>query len=693
MKREIHKVLATLLTIILLIAALPTNFVSAVSNTVYGGVDYAHVYNYEFYKGHPDLKKAFGDNESKYLAHFVNYGMKEGRQASPEFDVQYYKSNNSDLQQHYGNNLVKYYMHYIEFGVKEGRKGAASGSAGGSGTVTPVPSTNIAYQCYVKVNNIAGKEVKNQASSAQIKLARNTTSFTFSGWAQIETGISNITYDITNKTSKKTIVTNNQATVSGAKNDKKRNYQAAIQVKDLLNGENIITVYAKDKNGKKVAIGSITVIVYATEWADPIKSTDGTRTFTLKNNLTDKSYKITSSADYAKYRYGKTTVDSALLNEYNSIINNLFGSVTVPITTKPTVKKTTVTVKFDLNGVYPGTYNSWHMTTQTVGEKYVLPDQNPPDEDGYKFVGWFTAKTGGQRVYSSTVVSNTKEHTLYAHWEEKETSPEWKDEFKTKYGMDKSMFTNRGFYQCEFNDKMCGYCVYTYMDCNRKKTDFIVWGITTNYDVMPANNGINLLTQVAVLEASGERFEIRANDNKPIVSTELNKYSPDLIKSTVFSSSCLQGKDITDLNKAVIIEIGKAIITGDASGIPGGLKAALEDLKTERLGSVELKGYNMNWKQSSNLCRRASISIKKDQFLRDKEDKLVCTSQIRWPEGTIPSNIPIQNSSSERNLNIHYSFVVYGHMEYENKLTVNRSYTLFYQLKNGVMAASTWSWQ
>ena len=37
-----------------------------------------------------------------------------------------------------------------------------------------------------------------------------------------------------------------------------------------------------------------------------------------------------------------------------------------------------------------------------------------PTRSGYTFTGWFTAKTGGTKVYSTTKVTNNM--TLYAQW-------------------------------------------------------------------------------------------------------------------------------------------------------------------------------------------------------------------------------------------------------------------------------------
>lgn len=64
----------------------------------------------------------YGDNEWKYLEHFVNSGMKEGRQASEEFNLEAYKASNPDLVGALGDNNQSYYEHYIASGKAEGRK-------------------------------------------------------------------------------------------------------------------------------------------------------------------------------------------------------------------------------------------------------------------------------------------------------------------------------------------------------------------------------------------------------------------------------------------------------------------------------------------------------------------------------------------------------------------------------------------
>jgi uncharacterized repeat protein (TIGR02543 family) len=50
----------------------------------------------------------------------------------------------------------------------------------------------------------------------------------------------------------------------------------------------------------------------------------------------------------------------------------------------------------------------------SYGAKYALPAN--PSRSGYTFSGWFTAKSGGDRVTSSTKVDITGTQTLYAQW-------------------------------------------------------------------------------------------------------------------------------------------------------------------------------------------------------------------------------------------------------------------------------------
>ena len=103
------------------------------SQTVLNGVDYSPVYNFSYYVStYPDLEQLYGSDPAGALGHFVQYGMKEGRQGSSSFDVNVYKENYADLRAAFGSDLTKYYMHYIQYGKNKGRNAATKISSGSS---------------------------------------------------------------------------------------------------------------------------------------------------------------------------------------------------------------------------------------------------------------------------------------------------------------------------------------------------------------------------------------------------------------------------------------------------------------------------------------------------------------------------------------------------------------------------------
>lgn len=68
-----------------------------------------------------DLKDAFGDNEDALYKHFVEYGLKEGRNMNPIIDIAKYRKQYEDLDKAFGDNWDAYVEHYFNYGVKENR--------------------------------------------------------------------------------------------------------------------------------------------------------------------------------------------------------------------------------------------------------------------------------------------------------------------------------------------------------------------------------------------------------------------------------------------------------------------------------------------------------------------------------------------------------------------------------------------
>lgn len=85
--------------------------------------DYSLIFDYNFYyEKYPDLHASCGKNPFKLFQHFLNNGMREGRQGNEDFNVYNYAANNLDLIVRFGtSDLSQYYIQYITEGYEDGR--------------------------------------------------------------------------------------------------------------------------------------------------------------------------------------------------------------------------------------------------------------------------------------------------------------------------------------------------------------------------------------------------------------------------------------------------------------------------------------------------------------------------------------------------------------------------------------------
>ena len=90
----------------------------------------------------------------------------------------------------------------------------------------------------------------------------------------------------------------------------------------------------------------------------------------------------------------------------------------------------TYTVTFDANGGTVGTASKTVTNGQTYG---TLPT---PTRSGYSFGGWYTAKSGGTQITSSTTVSLSANQTLYAHWNTAAAGDTYITSFRYNYWSD-----------------------------------------------------------------------------------------------------------------------------------------------------------------------------------------------------------------------------------------------------------------
>ena len=103
-----------------------SSLIVATKPTTYNGTDYSDIYDPDFYdETYPGLLDALGGSYDNLLAHFVNYGMAEGRQGSAEFNLAIYQANYPALVDVYGGDNASYYLHYINSGKAEGRNASS----------------------------------------------------------------------------------------------------------------------------------------------------------------------------------------------------------------------------------------------------------------------------------------------------------------------------------------------------------------------------------------------------------------------------------------------------------------------------------------------------------------------------------------------------------------------------------------
>ena len=195
---------------------------------------------------------------------------------------------------------------------------------------------------------------------------RNNTGYTFAGWYTATSGGTKITAS--------TKVT------TAANHTLYARWTAKPITVTFMNGNTVVAI-------KKVTYGG----TYGTLPTPPSKAGhifQGWYTATSGGSLVTAGTKVTNPKDHSLYtRY----------------------------------KAVTMTVTFNANGGSCSTKTK----TVTYGNTYgTLPT---PTRNGYTFLGWYTAASGGTKVVSTTKVTKTTNHTLYAQWKAAPITVTFKD--------------------------------------------------------------------------------------------------------------------------------------------------------------------------------------------------------------------------------------------------------------------------
>jgi len=115
--------------------------------------------------------------------HFINYGMKEGRQGSPDFNVKAYQNRYKDLRDAFGNDLPQYFIHFVTISKQEGRNGktgsvgTAPGIEGDSSiwngpNISSVFDANFYRNNYLDLNQLTAQEAFEHFINNGMKEAR-----------------------------------------------------------------------------------------------------------------------------------------------------------------------------------------------------------------------------------------------------------------------------------------------------------------------------------------------------------------------------------------------------------------------------------------------------------------------------------------------------------------------------------------
>ncbi len=105
--------------------------------------------------------------------------------------------------------------------------------------------------------------------------------------------------------------------------------------------------------------------------------------------------------------------------------SDFVGTKTYTVKLKKDIPQS-ITVKFNPNG------GSVDVSSKQVAFKDYYGTLPEPKRTGYYFNGWYTAKSGGKHITSASIMSKTKNHSLYAHWKKNSYKVTYATEFPAK---------------------------------------------------------------------------------------------------------------------------------------------------------------------------------------------------------------------------------------------------------------------
>lgn len=212
------------------------------------------------------------------------------------------------------------------------------------------------------------------------------------------------------------------------------------------------------------------------------------------------------------------------------------------------------TVTFDPNG---GTVSTTSKTV-TYGETYASPKVLPePTYPGHTFDGWYTTKTDGTRVTEDTVVTATKDHTLYARWH---LTPA-KEPTGIYLTTDQTILYGKKPWFSEGCATDTGHTIsWAWYECSAdgsngkqlpERPKMPTAGVHYYYAVAIATRKDNSQTA----SARSEVAKVTVNKATPMISTKPTASTLDLAESTALSGSTLSGGKAQNKNVSPYIDV------------------------------------------------------------------------------------------------------------------------------------------
>lgn len=119
LRKVFVNIILTAIVVACVLAIVPVHSYAAPNSDI---KKYAMAFDSQYYYEHnPDVASVYGNDYNKLLAHYINNGVKEGRNGTATFNAKAYRENNPDLEQAYGDKWASYHEHYALLGVNENR--------------------------------------------------------------------------------------------------------------------------------------------------------------------------------------------------------------------------------------------------------------------------------------------------------------------------------------------------------------------------------------------------------------------------------------------------------------------------------------------------------------------------------------------------------------------------------------------